>query len=128
MRRQPPRSTRTDTLSPDTTLFRSGSNSERTPVHFAWKLNAQTQLEAAAPFVDDSQQFWANVSAKQLQRGYAIDTTAPGAVIRISPQAGSDRTTLSLSDLELSVSGKYAPASRAVERATTSDEIGRAHV
>src|SRR3546814_5336687 len=75
---------------------------------------------------DLCQQFWANVSAKQLQRGYAIDTTAPGAVIRISPQAGSDRTTLSLSDLELSVSGKYAPASRAVERATTSDELRQA--
>lgn len=103
-----------------------GINNERAAVQFAWRLNAQTQLETAAPFVDDSRQFWTNVSARQLQRGYAIDTTAPGAVIRISPQAGSDMTTLSLSDLELSVSGKYAPASRAVERATTSAELRQA--
>ncbi|MDP1698848.1 MAG: DUF4785 family protein [Xanthomonadaceae bacterium] len=103
-----------------------GINAERAPVQFAWKLKATTQLETAAPFVDDSQQFWANVSAKQMQRGYAIDTTAPGAVIRISPQAGSDMTMLSLSDLELSVAGKYAPASRAVERATTSEELRQA--
>ncbi len=103
-----------------------GINSERAAVQFAWKLNTGAALESPAPFVDDSRQFWANVSAKQLQRGYSIDTTAPGAVIRISPQSNDDTAALSLTDLELSVAGKYAPASRAVERATTGVQLRQA--
>lgn len=103
-----------------------GINAEHTPVQFAWKLKGAAQLQTAAPFVDESRQFWVNVSAKQMQRGYAIDTTAAGAVIRISPQQGKDVTAISLGDLELSVAGQYAPASRAVERATSSDQLRQA--
>jgi len=103
-----------------------GITGERAPLQFAWKLNAGAELSTAAPFVDDSQQFWANVSGKQMQRGYLIDTTAAGAVIRISPQQGDDVSVISLGDLELSVAGQYAPASRAVERATTGEQLRQA--
>jgi len=61
---------------------------ERKPVSFAWALDPQAELDAQAPFVAESREFWAVVEASELQGGLAIDTTAAGAVIRISPAQG----------------------------------------
>jgi len=103
-----------------------GFNSERAPVQFAWKLDAGQTLQVPAPYVDDSRQFWANVSAAQMQRGYAIDTTAPGAVLRISPAQGGDMTALSLGDLQVQVAGKTLSAAQAVERAADAEQLSQA--
>jgi hypothetical protein len=103
-----------------------GFNTERAPVQFAWKLDATQALQASAPYVDDSRQFWVNVSAAQMQRGYAIDTTAPGAVIRLSPGLDSDMTALSLDDLQLQVAGKTLNAAQAVEHAADADQMRQA--
>lgn len=61
---------------------------ERKPVSFAWALDPQAGVEAPAPFVAESREFWAVAEASELQAGLAIDTTAAGAVIRISPADG----------------------------------------
>lgn len=61
---------------------------ERQPVSFAWALDPQAGLETPAPFVAESREFWAMAEASELQAGLAIDTTAAGAVIRISPAEG----------------------------------------
>jgi len=61
---------------------------ERKPVSFAWALDPQAELDAQAPFVAESREFWAVAEASELQGGLAIDTTAAGAVIRISPAQG----------------------------------------
>ncbi|MCX7033924.1 MAG: DUF4785 family protein [Arenimonas sp.] len=61
---------------------------ERQPVSFAWALDPQAGLETPAPFVAESREFWAVAEASELQAGLAIDTTAAGAVIRISPAEG----------------------------------------
>src|SRR3546814_6400094 len=47
MIRRPPRSTRTDTLFPYTTLFRSGAANDRSLINRAW-CNAQNSLEIGA--------------------------------------------------------------------------------
>ena len=62
--------------------------SERKPVSFAWALDPQADLEAQAPFLAESREFWALAEASEMQAGLAIDTTAAGAVIRISPAQG----------------------------------------
>lgn len=103
-----------------------GFNTERAPVQFAWKLDAAQALQASAPYVDDSRQFWVNVSAAQMQRGYAIDTTAPGAVIRLSPGLDSDMTALALDDLQLQVAGKTMSAAQAVEHAADAEQMRQA--
>jgi len=103
-----------------------GFNTERAPVQFAWKLDATQALQASAPYVDDSRQFWVNVSAAQMQRGYAIDTTAPGAVIRLSPGLDSDMTALALGDLQLQVAGETMNAAQAVEHAADAEQMRQA--
>ena len=61
---------------------------ERKPVSFAWALDPQAPLEAQASYVAESREFFALAEASELQAGLAIDTTAAGAVIRISPAEG----------------------------------------
>lgn len=61
---------------------------ERQPVSFAWALDPQAGVETQAPYVAESREFWAVAEASELQAGLAIDTTAAGAVIRISPAQG----------------------------------------
>ncbi|KFN46864.1 DUF4785 domain-containing protein [Arenimonas metalli] len=63
---------------------------ERKPVAFAWALDPWAELEAPAPFVAESREYWALAEASEMQAGLSIDTTAPGALIRVSPAAGSD--------------------------------------
>jgi len=58
---------------------------ERKPVSFQWTLDPGAELKTAAPFVSESREYWTQVDATELQRGFGIDTTAPGAVVRVSP-------------------------------------------
>lgn len=62
---------------------------ERAPVAFAWSLDAAAPLAAPAPFEAESREYWTVVDAADLQRGHGIQTTAPGAVVRISPERGA---------------------------------------
>lgn len=62
---------------------------ERKPVSFAWALDPWAELETATPFVAESREYWALAEASELQAGLTIDTTAPGALIRVSPATGS---------------------------------------
>lgn len=88
---------------------------EREPVQFAWRLNPAQAIEAPQPFVQESREFWSNVDAAELQRGMRIDTTAPGAVIRISPALGARPTPLAIDDFELQVGTRTLPAGQAFE-------------
>ncbi len=58
---------------------------EHKPVSFSWALDPTAGLEAQAPFVAESREFWTQVDSSQLARGFSINTTAPGALIRVSP-------------------------------------------
>ncbi|KGI78142.1 DUF4785 domain-containing protein [Oleiagrimonas soli] len=60
------------------------------PVHVSWKLDAQRALEAAPkPFDRNSREYWQDVSADELHHGLQLRTSAPGALVRLSPVGGS---------------------------------------
>ena len=60
----------------------------REPVAFAYALPAdQAPIVAQAPFVAESREYWMEVDGARLRDGVAIETTVPGALIRINPAA-----------------------------------------
>jgi hypothetical protein len=63
---------------------------ERAPVHFAWALPADAgPIMAPTPYTAVSREYWKDVDGAALARGMTIHTTAPGALVLISP-AGDD--------------------------------------
>ncbi len=63
--------------------------SEHKPVRFSWALDPASALQEPEPFVVESREYWQTVDASELRRGVAISTTAPGALIRVSPARGA---------------------------------------
>src|SRR5262245_9395762 len=57
----------------------------REAVAFAYALPADQALQAPAPFVAESREYWMEVSGAQLRSGAPIAVTAPGALVRINP-------------------------------------------
>src|SRR5690606_3982600 len=65
---------------------------ERAPVHFAWALPADAPaLAAPAPYTAASREYWKDVDGAALARGVTIHTTAPGALVLISPAGEGSR-------------------------------------
>jgi hypothetical protein len=62
---------------------------ERAPVSFAWKLDPQAALAAPQPYVAQSREYWQTVDAAELRQGVSVKTSAPGALIRVSPARGA---------------------------------------
>lgn len=58
---------------------------ESKPVQFSWVLPAEQSLQAPTPYAALSREFWMRVSAAELQSGKRIQTSAPEALIRLSP-------------------------------------------
>lgn len=67
-------------------------STERAPVHFAWALPADAPaLAAPAPYTAVSREYWKDVDGAALARGVTIHTTAPGALVLISPAGEGSR-------------------------------------
>ena len=62
---------------------------ERAPVSFAWKLDPNAELSAPQPYVAQSREYWQTVDAAELRQGVSVKTSAPGALIRVSPARGA---------------------------------------
>jgi hypothetical protein len=58
---------------------------ERKPVAFAWALDPTASVDRVPAFVGESREWYTSLDAAQLRQGVAIDTTAPGALVRLSP-------------------------------------------
>ncbi len=58
---------------------------ERDPVVFSVPADGEPALSVPAPAVAESREFWRSVSAEELRAGTRFTTTAPGAVVRLSP-------------------------------------------
>ncbi len=91
-------------------------NNDRTAVQFSWPVSSSAMLNAAEqPYVQQSRQYWLDVSSTSLASGITIATTAPGAIVRISPlQADRQSVELSQSDITLSVQGNRFPAGQGI--------------
>ena len=63
---------------------------ERASVHVAHALDASQAIESTPkPYRAQSREFWSEVSESELRSGVKFNTTAPGALIRLSPQGGA---------------------------------------
>lgn len=101
---------------------------ERAPVDFAWALDPSQPLSRETPYVADSREFWTTLDAKQLQKGYRFQTTAPGALLRLSPADNAKRTALQLSDLDLRIDGRKLDATRDISVAVDAAQMKAAGV
>jgi len=90
---------------------------ERAPVSFSWALDPRAGLAAAAPYLAESREYWQTVDGTDLQKGVALKTTAPGAVIRVSPARGS--AALVATDVRVNGNGKAVR----LEQAAGADEL-----
>ncbi len=62
---------------------------ERAPVQYSWRVDPGADLVAPPPHVTESREYWRTVDAAELQRGVALQATAPGALVRLSPTSGA---------------------------------------
>ena len=76
------------------------------PINFSWALQADAELTASTPFVAESREFWTNVDALDLEKGFRFETTAPGTIIRISPTVSAGKSRVVPSAISLSMDGR----------------------
>ncbi len=96
-------------------------NDAREPVSLAWSIAADAQLDfARRPFEAESRQYYLDVTASNLAEGVTLHTTAPRALIRLSPAAGQKALGLSRESLVLTTAGKSFDAQAGIE--TFADE------
>lgn len=62
-------------------------NAARETVHFSWKAAATGAKNE--PHTSESRGYWFRASAAELDKGLDIDTSAPGAVVKLSPLGAS---------------------------------------
>ena len=101
---------------------------ERAPVDFAWALDPAQALNREAPFVAESREFWTQLDAAQLQKGYRFQTTAPGALVRLSPVDAGKGAGLRLADLTLRIDGQQIETARAVATSADAEQMKAAGV
>ena len=88
---------------------------EKQPIQVSWALNPAQPLDTAPqPVRRESREYWREVSDAELQRGVDLATTAPGAIIRLSPGKGSAR--IQPADLSLRIGGKQFDGNAATHR------------
>lgn len=94
---------------------------ERQPLSFAWALDPQAGVEASAPHLAQSREFWAMADSAELKRGFEIQTSAPGAVIRISPAAGN--AAVDPGALRVMKNGRMIPEPQSFQRKANAQQL-----
>lgn len=94
---------------------------ERQPLAFAWALDPSAELAAPAPYLAESREFWTVVEGAELKRGLAIDTSAPGAVIRVSPVGAVG--AVQADALRVSKGGKRIPEPQSFQRKASAEQL-----
>ena len=97
-------------------------NIERAPVQFSWAIDPYQPLAASAPHVSQSREYWQTVDAATLQRGVAVRTSAPGALIRVSPSRNA--RAIDVTQVRVLSAGREA----AIERRTSSAQLQAANM
>lgn len=94
--------------------------SEKQPLQFSWAISPDSELSLGEPFVAESREYWQTVDGADLQRGVGIRTTAPGALIRISPVA--DAAQVDPASVKVNAAGSPV---KLVQR-TTAEQLNKA--
>lgn len=96
----------------------------RDTVTFSWAIDEDVAVDFAPnPFQAESREFWTTLEAGKLQRGVDILTTAPGAVVRISPVGGARSAPISLDGLQLIRAGRSYSGADAVEDMASAQQL-----
>ncbi len=96
----------------------------REPVAVSWALPSDKALEAPAPFVARSKEYRIEISAAELERGVAVLTGAPGALVRLNPVPGQAFQPLDPHALVLTdPTGKAFAAGTGMELTATAEEL-----
>lgn len=101
----------------------TGADLDRQPASFAWALDSTQSIEAAKPFVAESREYWKRVGAQDLAAGVAIQTTAEGAVLRLSPVAGASKRALDPQAIEIRFAGRRLSGTAAFEQLADAGQI-----
>jgi len=97
---------------------------EKQPLSFSWALDPGQEVARQATYSAESREFWTQVDGATLAKGYAIDTTAPGAVIRISPVA--DAQAVPVGQLKLLRQGQPVADAQAFSKRSSDIELQQA--
>jgi hypothetical protein len=101
-------------------------NLNRELVQFSWAIEEGVEVEfGAKAFLAESREFWITTEATQLQSGFDIVTTSPGAVIRLSPVAGA-KSAVSLDGLQVRIGNRSFSASQAIQDLATPAQLKHA--
>jgi hypothetical protein len=78
---------------PATLLDTPGKNAasmlERMPLQTSHAIDSRQVLDSPAPYVAQSREYWSEIGETELHAGAKIVTTAPGALVRLSPLDGA---------------------------------------
>jgi hypothetical protein len=77
---------------PATLLAAPGSAAtmlERTPLQTSHAIDARDVLNAPTPYIAQSREYWSEIGETELRAGAKFVTTAPGALVRLSPRDGA---------------------------------------
>jgi hypothetical protein len=98
---------------------------ETGPVHFSWPLSSRADLDPGpTPFVATSREYWMNATGEDLARGLDLHVEAPGALVRIQPEAGSASPAVAPGDLVLEdAGGTRHAAEEALELAVSAEAL-----
>jgi len=97
---------------------------ERKAVSFSYALNPQNELSTSTPFTAESREFWMQTDGNELSKGLMIDTTAPGALIRISPATGA--AAIVPGNMKLLRNGKAIDNAKAFSQQANTDQLQKA--
>ncbi len=90
-------------------------HTERELVQFSWPIEESAAIDfSPQPFLAESREFWTTVEAAELAKGVAFTTTAPGALIRLSPAEPGKRAGLDLSGMRIEIAGRSYTREQAV--------------
>ncbi len=117
------------------TINRPLINQSRDDVSISWPLKPDLTLsETSKTFKASSKAYWLTVGGKQIQQGLKIQTTAPGAIIKLSPKPNENARTDTLPELDASQltiidpQGKQHSQKSALARSATATQLNKAGV
>lgn len=98
---------------------------ERQPVAVAWAMDPAAELALQPAHLAQSREYWAAVDAGVLKSGFPLTTTAPGALVRISPEIRAKSGAVDPGEVRLLRNGQPLPAT-AFKRLATTDQLQKA--
>jgi hypothetical protein len=99
---------------------------DHAPASFAWALDSAAALSSSKPFVQESREYWTNVTGAQLAQGVTVHATAPGAVIRLSPEAAGAMKSLDPLNVTIRANGETFARGEAFANASNGAELDAA--